>query len=180
MSAAIYHGYKVPLSMLGEAVEWFHISMWRRVVKSFTPSNMDELRKLREHHAECGFHVWIDAREQEALICLFGLPIYTDSKRTGCATWKFPSWIEEFSYWDNTDPPEGMRHGDAYKRWKARGAQWNRVALDGGHWEERMTMCVLPKDGFRDMDLAAELFARHREAWEIKPSSLLSKRRLPK
>lgn len=176
MSTKIYYGFKVPLSKLGEAVQWFHVSMWRRVIKHFAPSNMDELRKVRENLAECGFHVWIDAREQEALICLFGLPAFTESKRTGCATWKFPPWIEEFSYWNNTDEPEGMDG----KRRRARGAQWNRVALDGGRWEERMTMLVLPKDGYRDMDLAAECFASHREAWKIKPSSLISKRRLPK
>lgn len=177
MSTKIYHGYKVPLSKLGEAVQWFHISMWRRVVKSFTPSDMDELRKLREHYAECGFHVWIDSETQEALICLFGLPAFTESRRTGCTPWKFPSWIEEFSYWNSTEP-EGS--DDLIERWRARGAQWDRVALDKGRWKERMTLVVLPNDGFRDMDLAAELLASHREAWEIKPRDLISKRRLPK
>lgn len=176
MSTKIYSGYKVPLSKLGLAIEFFRVSMWRRVVASMRPSTMDELRKLREEHAECGFHVWVDTKKQEALFCLFGLPIYTEEKgRKGFEDFVLPSWVEDFSYWNNTDPPEEMTRA----RWEARGKQWNRVALDRG-WQDRMTNVVLPRDGYEDMSLAYELLAGFRESWGIKEEDLLSRRKLPK
>lgn len=186
MSTKIYYGFKVPLSKLGLAVEWFHISMWQRVIQSFSPPRMvelpkklDEIRNLRENYSECGFHVWIDTQEQEALISLFGLPCYTERKREGFKPWRFPKWIEEFSYWDNVDPPHGMGSGEGYKKWVQRGVQWGRVATDGHKWEERMTLVVLPKDGMADIQLACELLPGYRESWKVKEKDLLSCRKLP-
>lgn len=178
MSTKIYNGYKVPLPKLGEAIEWFRISMWRRVVASFQASSMDEIRKLREEHAECGFHVWVDTQEQEALICLFGLPCYTEPKARSSrfSSWKFPAWIEEFGYWNNTDAPKKISRN----QWEARGKQWDRVATGRDRWEARMMHIVLPKDGYADMNLGYELLAAFREAWEVKPEDLLSQRKLPK
>lgn len=187
MSTKIYYGYKVPLDKLGLAITWFHVSMWRRVIQSFSPPRMvelpktlDQVRKLRENYSECGFHVWVDTREQEALISLFGLPCYTDKKREGFKPYRFPKWIKEFSWWDNVDPLEGMRSGEGYKRWVARGEQWKRVAVGGDKWEERMTLVVLPKDGFLDIQLASELIPRFRKSWEIEEKDLRSRKKLPK
>lgn len=181
MSTKIYAGYKVRLDRLHDAIEWFRISMWRRVVAlaSSSITTFDDVKAWRENYAECGFHVWIDGETGEALICLFGMPTFTEPNRVK-PHWKLPRWIREFSYWNNTDPPDNMREGAAYRRWKARGKQWDRVALDNGRWEARMLHIVLPKDGYADMRLAMECISKYREAWKVPASQLLSHQKLPR
>ena len=36
---------------------------------------------------------------------------------------RLPSWVEEFSYWDNTDQPEAIAH----KEWEVRGKTWEEI-----------------------------------------------------
>lgn len=182
MSTKVYAGYKVRLDKLHLAIDWFRIAMWRRVVALAKPSvtTYEQVKDWRENHAECGFHVWIDGERGEALVSLFGLPVFVEPRRPGVPRWTFPKWIVEFSYWNNTDPPDGMREGAGYRRWVARGKQWDRVALDGGRWDARLTQIVLPKDGFQDMALAMECIAKYREAWEMPASKLLSRKALPR
>lgn len=190
MSTKIYHGYKVSVDKLHLAVEWFRIAMWQRVVVCFTPEKFsgekkvelgfDQAKVLREAYAECGFHVWIDGETNEALISLFGLPVFTEPRRKGFRSWKLPSWLVEFSYWNNTDPPARMGRGAGYKRWQERGKQWDRVALDDGRWDARLTHVVLPNDSSRDVQLLTECNPRYRASLEVAEDQLLSRKKLPR
>lgn len=184
MSIKIYNGYKVPLDKLHLAVKWFRISMWRRVVAlaSTEVSTYPEATAWCTEHGDCGFHVWVDGTSQEALIALFGMPIFTDAERsaTGLAweKWNFPKWIEEFSFWDNTDPPDDMSEGEGYERWVNRGLQWKRVAMDGDLWDMRLTHIVLDKS-HSAMSLAMECIPKIRKAWNKPKTRLLSQQKLP-
>ena len=182
MSTKVYSGYKVKLDKLHLAIDWFHIAMWQRVVAVAGPSiaTFDDVKAVREAYAECGFHVWIDGEKGEALFSLFGMPPFTEPRRAKFKPWVFPRWIKEFGYWNNVDPPDGMRHGAGYRRWKERGKQWDRVALDGDRWELRMTLMMLPKDSYRDMALANECIAKFRESWKVTEDQLLSRKKLPR
>lgn len=41
---------------------------------------------------------------------------------------KFPDWVEDYSYWNNVDPPEDI----SYKAFKARGKIWKQVNIGCG------------------------------------------------
>jgi len=36
---------------------------------------------------------------------------------------KAPKWAEDFSYWNNTDPPDGM----TWKQFNARSRVWDKI-----------------------------------------------------
>lgn len=38
---------------------------------------------------------------------------------------KYPAYVEDFSYWNNTDPPEGISYSDFRKRQKIWGKDWS-------------------------------------------------------
>lgn len=40
---------------------------------------------------------------------------------------EYPEWAEDFCYWNNTDPPEGMREGAGYDQWQERGRLWHEI-----------------------------------------------------
>jgi copper chaperone CopZ len=45
-----------------------------------------------------------------------------------------PSNVEDYSYWNNTDPPEDM----PYSKWEARGKMWDKVCLEHTEdWHKR-------------------------------------------
>lgn len=39
---------------------------------------------------------------------------------------KLPNWVSDYSYWNNTDEPEGMD----YSEWKKRGKTWDEICLE--------------------------------------------------
>lgn len=47
---------------------------------------------------------------------------------------KLPTGVEDYSYWNNTDPPEELSKGEGYKQWERRGKVWDKICddWDGG------------------------------------------------
>lgn len=66
---------------------------------------------------DCGVSLWINGRYA------YVIPNGEEFTRKGI---KYPKWVEEYAYWDNSDPPEHI----PYKQWKMRGKAWDRVCLD--------------------------------------------------
>lgn len=170
MSTKIYNGYRSPAAAIAASVRWFRIAIWRNVVKSASQQiiTMDDARAFADHNGEAGIHIWHDPKEEVALYVLFGFPAFIEKLP------KRPSWLKEYSYWNNSDEPKGMTR----RRWKERERTWNRIALDGDRWDNRLTNIVLSK-GYGEMALAMECIAKHRESWNMKASELLSHQPLP-
>jgi hypothetical protein len=53
--------------------------------------------------------------------------------------------LQDFAYWNNTDPPRGMRSGAGYARWEERGKVWE--ALDV-HWQEFLVLELMTVSKF--------------------------------
>ncbi len=57
--------------------------------------------------------------------------------------------LSDFAYWDNADPPEGMREGSGYRRWKARGKVWDQI---DPHIREYLLITVCDSQKFMYVD----------------------------
>jgi hypothetical protein len=174
MSTKVYYAYRCRLVNMTRAMEWLRISMWKRVVKLANDENVStfaDAERFTKDHAEAGFHVWIDEqtdRETHVLFCLFGLPRF-------CELGRPPTWLHEFAFWNNSDMPDGMSAAD----WKRRGDTWDRVALDDGRWDARLTNIVFQNGAFGQSAVALECVESYRKSW-LGKRTLLSKMPLPK
>lgn len=68
---------------------------------------------------DCSFNVW--HRGRYALIIPYGEPDLFKNLRIGPGT-----GIVDYCYWNNTDPPDGMRGSE----WRERGKTWDKVCDD--------------------------------------------------
>lgn len=176
MSTQVYYGYRTSLSHLKAATDWIHLSMWRRVIQYGLLSLKDEtnpskVKLVRDSLGTCGFHVWADPESDQVLIALYGSPFVTEPRREGAKRWaKRPPWIEEYSYWNNSDKPSGI----SQRAFDERGKVWHRVALNDENWHLRLTAEVLPVSSELDVRLLAECSKKYRKLLRLSPSRLLS------
>lgn len=85
---------------------------------------------------------------------------------------KPPRWAADFSYWNNTDMPEGV----SYKSWEARGAVWDRLCLGQGksdHNARRLSHAIIEVGNYGygyDFGLAARELYESNALKMAKPS----------
>ena len=76
---------------------------------------------------------------------------------------KRDSSLVDFAYWNNVDPPDRMRSGAGYRRWKARGKVWDQLDPydNRNRWREYLliNICDVSKFSYLDpyLDLARKL-----------------------
>lgn len=61
---------------------------------------------------------------------------------TGLRSPKYPKYVEEFGYWNNTDPPSGM----SYKEFEKRGRLWAKSGALDIPFSNRLTHDLISKD----------------------------------
>lgn len=88
------------------------------------------IQRLREGYRgllsiENGLNVWLHD-DGKAYVIPWG-----DWACVAFRTMTPPDWAEDYSYWNNTDPPNWI----PYEEWLARGETWNDVCLGGDKWE---------------------------------------------
>jgi len=62
--------------------------------------------------------------------------------------------IEDFSYWNNVDPPDDMRSGAGYRRWKARGKVWDALEPNDNlaRWRQFLVMEIMSANRYYQID----------------------------
>lgn len=73
---------------------------------------------------DCSFNVWL--YKGKAYIIPYGEYWITE-------TFEMPEGVEDYSYWNNSDEPEGV----TLAQWRSRGKIWGKVCLDN-HNERRL------------------------------------------
>lgn len=68
----------------------------------------------------------------------------------------------DFCYWNNTDPPEGMREGLGYRRWQERGRVWDKLNDNG--WREYLLITVCDFSKFMYVDPWLDMIREHHDA----------------
>ena len=76
--------------------------------------------------------------------------------------------LEDFCYWNNTDPPDGMHKGEGYKRWEARGRIWDKIDQRG--WRDYLVVEVCSYAKFSNVD--PYMAMRHEHLLEKKKAAL--------
>ena len=85
----------------------------------------DEYIKSLYDSMSCGFNAWF----HDGFVYVIPWGSYRPERFLESA--EHPEWIEEFGYWDNTDPPDEFRSEPGYARWKERGSIWEKVGPGG-------------------------------------------------
>lgn len=112
---------------------------------------------------DCGFNAWIhtDSYMYVAIHALFNHNL--ERKR------KFPVGVEEFGYWDNTDPPTWANSEEGYEKWEARGKKWEEVGPGGddpGFYKTRLYHEVVETSHMNGMMELQEVYCKKKK---IKP-----------
>ena len=73
--------------------------------------------------------------------------------------------LEDFSYWDNTDPPKGF----TWASWRRRGRVWYPM-LEHERWPEFLTIDIMDIDSFTFVEPSLEMmkekkYKKNKEAW---------------
>ena len=113
---------------------------------------------------DCGINLWPHG---EYLYCITYMSDYIDQIKPE----DIGEWCEEFAYWNNTDPPEGMREGKGYDAWQDRGRIWNEINGEDHHRLRLTAPYIEGKDypwigfdrllkgtGFLDVDKGEHIF----------------------
>lgn len=84
-----------------------------------------------------------ETRDGSAFVVAVGVNIWICGRKAYIIPWgherwyykiKYPRWVEDFAYWNNTDEPEGMTRTE----WKARERMWDKVCLEKvSFWNRR-------------------------------------------
>jgi hypothetical protein len=84
--------------------------------------------RKRYHDSDASFNFWV--RGRHVYIIPYGKAVLPDDK---------PDWIQDYSYWDNSDHPDGI----TYRQWEARGVMWHKVCLD--NWDKNRYHHIISK-----------------------------------
>lgn len=114
----------------------------------------------------CGFNLWV-YRYRNTIPYVYAIPIGPNWALDTMAPKNLPDWVEDFSFWDNTDEPKGMSGAE----WKRRATRWNAICTGTGkasHNPRRLYHEVIDaKDGMGLFDfrwrLVGEAFAKWQE-----------------
>lgn len=90
--------------------------MWEKVLEEAKKASEGSQRDPT-HCLDCGVNIWIYKNHA------YSIPNGEQFLWKGI---KYPPWVEDYAYWNNTDQPEGITQ----KQWDARGKVWDKVCLD--------------------------------------------------
>lgn len=153
MSTKIYTAFRVQIEDLHPAIELLRKRAWKQIVKvakecGVQAGDEDKIFKFCEEYSDFGFNVIIDQDDQKAYILVFGSERFTDISS------RLPLWIEEFSYWNNSDTlPNNMTAHE----WSYRAKTWRSVLKK---WDLRLTHFVLDKGSVGRFHLTKHLEGR--------------------
>lgn len=96
-------------------------SIWKVI-----SSARDTLYRMPGLDLNCWINIWIGPDNYAYLI--------PGGEPTHNLKWEIPDWIEEYGYWNNTDPPDDITQED----WDQRYSDWDAVFkhVDGG-WKSK-------------------------------------------
>jgi hypothetical protein len=104
-----------------EPPPWLERSLWTQTALDVCEAASAKPERDLAAALDCSLNVWIDGRYAYIIPC--GEEYLYEKVR-------YPKWAEDYSYWNNTDPPDGI----TWRAWKERSKVWDRVCL--GHWNE--------------------------------------------
>jgi hypothetical protein len=96
---------------------------------------------------------------------------------TGLRDPKYPKYVEEFGYWDNTDPPDGI----TYKQFKKRGELWKKSGALSIPYENRLTHGLIQYDYIGALSLIERMIIKEKKfknGKDIYPASYIAPLRL--
>jgi len=98
---------------------------------------------------ECGWKIWIPEKGRFTFASPWG-----EHELRGNLV--MPDYVEDYPYWDNTDPPEGMRDGAGYRRWRRRAKDW-KCATEPSRDQDYVLLVVFEAKGIKIASLHVEL-----------------------
>lgn len=127
------HEHK-PGQDLPPEIEWrCRVAM---TIKLIQVASAGTTRSMPLADLECGWRIWLPQRGRWVLALPWGEE-HLDVR--------LPRWVEEYGYWDNTDPPEKVTS----REWSARGRAW-LIACAPNHQNHPLSLDVftVDKDGY--------------------------------
>ena len=139
MSTRIYFGYRVKVDRINEVLDTVKDKVWKIAIDNIMdwfpeePMNYIEflnhvykIRELFKRHEvydfDCGLNIWIKDGYCY-IIFVKGSYLYTNKIPD-----LMPDFVEDFSYFDNTDKPEGISE----EEWEYRGTVWEGINCGTG------------------------------------------------
>lgn len=118
---------------------------------------------------DCGLNLWV--HPSDGYIYVVPIANYRIVRKLMSG---LPEWVEEFSYWDNTDTPENV----SYKDWHLRGKKWAEVCTGtekASHNARRLFHEIFSgKDGLSSFEVTWDLAnKRANEAFLLSSSDAL-------
>jgi len=139
MSTKIYNGFRCDILHFEDALTWLRTELFSGYTERFAPATMGELRRERENIGGCGVHFW--PHKGSVYMVAYG----PKDARARVSKESLPSYLEDFSYWNNTEGPEDVSE----QEWHNRQEVWGHL-LQGNGWEYRSTIRVINEDGWTD------------------------------
>lgn len=100
---------------------WLERSLWTEAALDVCEAASAKPERDLVAALDCSLNVWIYGRYAYIIAC--GEEYLYEKVR-------YPRWAEDYSYWNNTDAPDGITQ----RAWDERGKVWHRVCL--GRWNE--------------------------------------------
>lgn len=95
--------------------------IWEKVMEA-AMANSEKMDRDFDYDFNCSVNIWINGRYA------YAIPY---GERPILEKIRYPKWVEDYAYWNNTDHPEHLTR----QQWLARGRMWEKVAL--GNWNGR-------------------------------------------
>lgn len=176
MSTKIYEGKRFPKTKLAAFVHTVRpahykiiLEQARHLAARMSPKKLDrdtwdhrvmklmdlfrelskQLHRCPPYDLECGWSIWLPPTGRWAYASPWG-EHYTRDGLT------LPDYVENYSYWNNTDPPEGMRKGRGYRRWRRRAKDW-KCATEPGGQANRLQLVVFEAQDYLAASLHVDL-----------------------
>jgi len=168
MSTKIYYACRVRIPQLNRLIDFMRDQMFRLAADMFSRSYGLELgedqktafnrafdqlastpEEFRNIDLECGLNVWIHGHYS------YIIPIATKAILREI---HWPEFAEDYSYWNNTEEPDGVTRS----QWANRGKTWGRINCGEGisdHNARRMYHAVVEFQG-NDWGVRRELAMR--------------------
>lgn len=160
MSTKIYNAWRVPVSRLNALID--HVRA--RAIEHLVKHVRSRMCIIQDDHANghhgpdwkplTRFEAWHVFEKQLAAglhdDLIMWLNVWNHGRYfyvMGCGVADFmPKWVEDYSYYDNTDHPKGITQ----RAWQQRGEVWKRICTGegtAGHNARRLEHVILSKDG---------------------------------
>lgn len=156
MSTKIYYARRVPLSRLNELIDKMrpqvidmiaekvgklmgYVEVSEPIPDGVLVGRQDSWRRFKQFELvlklceeagrrperdiwdiDCGINIWINGHYA------YIIPIFPEYDMLDKLKW--PKWSEDYSYWNNTDTPDGV----SQKEFDARGKMWGKINCGSG------------------------------------------------